>query len=108
MICLPDARGENEYAGKPILSLVRDNLTEDEVLTMIENGADIQTESPGQYPLPLMHFAARGQTQVLEALLKKGLDVNAAPAAGRTALMSAAERGQKEAVEILRAAGAKE
>ena len=106
LICVPSARGENEYAGRPILSLVRDNLTEDKVLAMIDNGADIQTESPGQYPLPLMYFAARGSTQVIEALLKKGVDVNAVPASGRTALMSAAERGQKEAVEMLIAATA--
>ena len=105
-VSLPKAWGEEEYAGKPLMSLVRDNLTEEEALVLIENGADIQTESPGEFPFPLMYFAARGDTQVIEALLKKGVDVNAAPATGITALMCAAQRGKKEAAEMLIAAKA--
>ena len=100
--CLAPALGENDYAGKPLMSLVNaGRFTDDEVLVMIDNGADLQTEAPGQYPLPLMYFAALGRQMVVEALLKKGVDVNAAPASGRTALMSAAERGKKEIVELL-------
>jgi len=100
--CLASVHGENAYAGKPLMSLVNaGRVTDDEVLIMIENGADLQTEAPGQYPLPLMYFAALGRPMVVEALLKKGADVNATPAGGRTALMCAAERGKKEIVELL-------
>ena len=96
------ARGEDDHAGKPLMSLIKsDRIKDDEVLNMIDDGADLQTEAPGQYPLPLMHFAARGNSVVVEALLKKGVDVNAAPANGRTPLICAAERGKTEVVELL-------
>jgi len=106
IISVPNVRGDSEYAGKPMMSLVKDNLTEDEALIMIENGADIQTASPGEFPLPLMYFAARGNTMVIEALLNKGAAVNAAASTGITALMCAAQRGKKEAAEMLIAAKA--
>jgi len=96
------AHAENEYADKPLMSLVNSRrVTDDDVLLMIENGADLYTETPGQYPLPLMYFSARGSSIVVEALLKKGVDVNVTPANGITSLMSAAGRGNKEIVELL-------
>ena len=101
-VLLAVSHGENNYAGKPLMSLIKsDRIADDEVLIMIDNGADLQTEAPGQYPLPLMYFAARGNSVVVEALLKKGVDVNAAPVGGLTALMCAAQRGNKEIVELL-------
>jgi len=103
MGCLGSVQGENAYEGKPLMSLVNSGrITDDEVLIMIDNGADLKTEVPGQqYPLPLMYFSARGSSTVVEALLKKGADVNAAPASGITPLMCAAQRGKNEIVELL-------
>ncbi len=99
---LAAAHAENEYADKPLMSLVKsDRITEEAVLNMIESGADLHTEFKGQYPLPLMYFASRGSAMVVEALLAKGVDVNSTPSGGRTALMCAAERGKKEMVELL-------
>jgi ankyrin repeat protein len=96
------ARGEDDYAGKPLMSLIKsDRITDNEVLNMIDDGADLQTEAPGQYPLPLMYFASRGNSVVVEALLKKGVDVNAASANGITPLICAAQRGNDEIVQML-------
>jgi ankyrin repeat protein len=103
MSSLGFVQGENAYEGKPLMSLISSGrVTDDDVIDMIDNGADLTTEVAGQqYPLPLMYFSARGSSIVVEALLKKGVDVNAAPASGITPLMCAAQRGKNEIVELL-------
>ena len=51
--CLGSVQGENPYEGKPLMSLVNaGRVTDDEVLIMIDNGADLKTEAPGDSPSP--------------------------------------------------------
>ena len=54
----------------------------------------------------LLEAARRGDAAVVRALVAKGVDVNAAPGDGMTALHWAAERGQQEVVAVLLGAGA--
>ena len=55
---------------------------------------------------PLALAAAEGQTAMVEFLLKKGAEVGAKDAAGRTAIMRAAEGGYMAVVRALEDAGA--
>ncbi|MHC4463099.1 MAG: ankyrin repeat domain-containing protein [Planctomycetota bacterium] len=55
----------------------------------------------------IIYFAAsRGDVAKIEALVRKGIDVNAADAQGCTALHYAAQEGHKEVVELLLSKGA--
>jgi len=55
-----------------------------------------------------MMAAQNGHTEVVEALLGKGANVNAKDNDGATALMAAVHKGHTDIVQLLKKAGAKE
>src|ERR1700687_499703 len=57
--------------------------------------------------LRLVNAAAEQDTKAVRALLKQGVDVNAARADGATALLWAAHFNDRETLDLLLAAGAK-
>lgn len=71
---------------------------------MLERGADVNAAdtTPGGYAWsPLNAAAAAGHKQVVELLVRKRADVNAANAHGNTPLHSAAARGHLHVVRFL-------
>ena len=75
----------------------------DGVLRLLAAGAPLVDESG----TPIVVWASwQGQTRVLEALLRHGVDPNAQTPAGWTALMMAVMADRTEAVEVLLSAGA--
>ena len=89
--------------GKPLMQLVGERTRDAEVIGLIDDGADVNDDGGGQgeFPTPLMIYAVWGRTEVLDALLKKGAQLDYQSRAGATALMSAAMRGRTESVEFL-------
>ncbi len=78
----------------------------DAALALVEAGADLaKAIGEGGYT-PLMLATANHAQPLVEALLKKGADVNARNSGGVTALMIAAANGRAELVELLVHAGA--
>ncbi len=98
---LPSAWCESEIVGKPLLSLVTDQMSDGDIVALIDQGADITTEGTGEAPLPILTFAVQGRATVVEALLKRGADANALSLHKLSALMLAAQSGNKETVELL-------
>jgi len=75
-------------------------------LALIDAGADLgRPIGEGGYT-PLMLAVANHDTRLVEALLKKGADVNAHNSGGVTALMIAATNGRADMVQLLLKAGA--
>ncbi|MGE0862795.1 MAG: ankyrin repeat domain-containing protein [Vicinamibacterales bacterium] len=60
----------------------------------------------GQAPVTIAEAASKGDREAVRALLKKGLDVNAAQGDGTTALHWAAMKGDAELAQMLIVAGA--
>jgi len=83
-----------------------DKESEAELVARIEKGADYQSERENEVGFPLCYYAATGKTQVVAAMIAKGVEVNAVPKHGLSALMWASKSGQKETVQILLDAGA--
>jgi len=78
----------------------------DAALALVQAGADpAKPIGEGGYT-PLMLATANHAQPLVEALLKKGADVNARNSGGVTALMIAAANGRAELVELLVHAGA--
>src|SRR5262245_46501369 len=72
----------------------------------VKLGAADVVKDPTAKPSPLADAVQRGDSQAVQALLKKKADVNAAQADGATALHWAAYRGDAESAAALIAAGA--
>jgi cytohesin len=89
--------------GKPLMQLVQERTRDAEVVGLIDDGADVNDDGGGQgeFPTPLMIYSVWGRTEVVEALLKKGADVNYQAKSGFSALMAAAARARPESVEAL-------
>jgi hypothetical protein len=76
------------------------------VQELIDAGANLNARETHTGRTALIYAVLQQKTQVAEALIKAGADVNLADASGRTALILAALWGQAEMVEALIKAGA--
>jgi N-acyl-D-amino-acid deacylase len=74
---------------------------------MVESGADVKARDMSTASTALMWAAAgeKGETSLVEELLRLGLDPNDANKAGETALTWASRRGETAVVSMLRNAG---
>ena len=71
------------------------------VAVLLENGADIHVECPGD-ELPLLHKAAkRNDIEMLKILIEHGADPYEIGIKGGTAMMTAAAHGSADAVDLL-------
>lgn len=79
----------------------------DEVMAIayINQGAPLGFDEKGRNS-PLLRAAYVDATEVVEAILKKGVDINQQDSRGWTALMQAANRGNYKTVKLLCDAGA--
>ena len=73
---------------------------------LIERGVDINQAEPNRQQTALMWAASEGHAAVVDALLEKGANVNAATKAGFTALVFAALKNDAASVRSLLRAGA--
>jgi len=74
---------------------------------LLENDADTALKD-NYYQRTALHFAALyGQLDIVDALLKKGTDVNEKDKAGRTALDYACKYGHEKVAKLLKSSGAK-
>jgi ankyrin repeat protein len=72
-----------------------------QVQQMLDKGADVNKEVLPYSFTPLMCAAWYGNTNVVELLLSKGVNINAQNKMGWTALMEAAFAGRTECVKVL-------
>ncbi len=99
----PNALSPQNYTALGIATQYGKNAA---ALALVEAGADpARPIGEGGYT-PLMLATANHAQPLVEALLKKGADVNARNSGGVTALMIAAANGRAELVELLVRAGA--
>ena len=99
----PNALSPQNYTALGIATQYGKNAA---ALALVEAGADpARPIGEGGYT-PLMLATANHAQPLVEALLKKGADVNARNSGGVTALMIAAANGRAELVELLVHAGA--
>jgi ankyrin repeat protein len=73
---------------------------------LLDRGADPYRGYQGDVGGTALDFAAMGESEIVEAWLARGLDVNLADGVGNTPLMAAAAGGHVEIVRRLLAAGA--
>ena len=88
------------------LILACKNKKEDVINVLLDAGADPNiADADGD---TYLHYAARGywSTEVLQAILSQGVDVNATNKKNVTALMIACEKGEKDVINVLLNAGA--
>lgn len=76
------------------------------VTSCIQKGANVNAKLGNSGFTALMLSAGEGHTEIVELLLAKGADANAADAGKSTALMNAAINGHTDVVEALLAHGA--
>ncbi len=74
---------------------------------LIEKGASLNERTKNHKLTPLMVAASNGYTEVVQALINNGADINAKSALGLTALRLAENQGHVEVVRFLQAAGAR-
>jgi len=88
------------------LSGLINNDNQEKIQMIIEQ--DLMVVDPGDIRClyALMAAAKKGNMQMIDVLLEKGIDVNAEDADGESPLIEAAAKGQKEAVELLTTNGA--
>ena len=73
---------------------------------LLDNHADMSLKD-NNYQRTALHFAALyGQLDIVEALLKKGADVNEMDTAGRTAIDYACRYGHEKVAKLLKSSGA--
>ena len=94
--------------GDTLLRMAISNEHPETALLLIQNGADVNFIEKASYITPLWLAAGRGQTQVVELLLKYGADLNAKDKCGRTPLKRAMLGQHAETVAFLISQGAKE
>jgi ankyrin repeat protein len=68
------------------------------VMTLLDWGVSLQVKS---YITPLMGASAKGETEIIKALIAAGADINAREHGGATALMFAAQEGHIGVVKVL-------
>jgi ankyrin repeat protein len=101
-----DSRPDYEGRGNPPLHVAAFEGLEAKVLQLLEDGADINARGT-TWGSAFAAAAAGGRGNIVELLLEKGVDVNAATFSdGGTALQAAAEGGHLEVVERLLEKGA--
>lgn len=78
------------------------------IQTMLENGTDVNAKDDTFGHTALIIASRKGRSEVVELLLAKGADSNAADNYGQTALHWAQKKNFQAVVDILRQAGAME
>ena len=104
LVRMLDYSSSSTQTNAPLLSAIR-NRDLSEFKNILRSGTNLDMKD-GRGCTPLHHTALTGQAQMLDALLDRNVEVDAADAAGRTALNLAAEYGTPEIVEKLLAHGA--
>lgn len=99
-----DYSSSSKQSDAPLLVTIR-NRDLSEFQNILRSGANLDVKD-GRGCTPLHVAVLTGQAQMLDALLDRNVEVDAADAAGRTALNWAAEQGTPETVETLLAHGA--
>eukprot|EP00403_Amphidinium_massartii_P043443 CAMPEP_0178444764 /NCGR_PEP_ID=MMETSP0689_2-20121128/39729_1 /TAXON_ID=160604 /ORGANISM="Amphidinium massartii, Strain CS-259" /LENGTH=190 /DNA_ID=CAMNT_0020069113 /DNA_START=50 /DNA_END=622 /DNA_ORIENTATION=+ len=100
------AAGDDLGPGGTTPLMLASNLGDlEEVLKLIKDGADIDTQD--KYGWTALRYAVRGDRYVVaEALIDAGADLNKPSSSGRTPLMSAAANGLDDMVRLLVKSGA--
>jgi hypothetical protein len=81
------------------LAAMTDNV--DVVRMLVDGGADVDVDEPGNHIRPLHNAATNGCSHVCEFLLKHGANMDAQTAQGNTALHLAAANGHADIVSLL-------
>jgi ankyrin repeat protein len=74
---------------------------------LLDRGADREARDAESVGTPLYHAAAWGRTSVVELLIERGANVNAANKAGVTPLGAALKSGFAETAALLKKHGAR-
>ncbi len=98
--------GAKEIAPRTVLRETAEEGDLEQVKSLIEKGADVNTRSDNWPPTPLIAATSNGHKKIVELLIKKGADIDARGIDNETALHRAVGKGYTDVTELLLANGA--